>query len=169
MKRLALAIALLATSAACSSGGTAEQQPASAPPTTNEAMNAPTGALELAISQTCAPGSAPQCIPVNDEHILVVPTAFERAGVDSASDAKSSEKTDMITVNLDTAGATVASRMTAEASQAGEQTRLVVKVDDEIISAVRVQGELHNNQLVVALPPGTPTDKILESLNGPGE
>ncbi|MCT1435491.1 hypothetical protein [Dietzia maris] len=106
---------------------------------------------------------------MNDEHILVVPTAFERAGVDSASDAKSSEKTDMITVNLDTAGATVASRMTAEASQAGEQTRLVVKVDDEIISAVRVQGELRNNQLVVALPPGTPTDKILESLTGPGE
>ncbi|MCT1517274.1 hypothetical protein [Dietzia cercidiphylli] len=169
MKKLALAITLLATSAACSSGGTAEEQPASPPPSTNEAMNAPTGALELAVSQTCAPGSDPQCINVNDEHILVDPTAFERAGVDSASGAQPSEESDMITVNLDTAGATVASRMTAEASQAGEQTRLVMKVGDEIISAARVQGEFRNDQMLVALPPGAPTEEILKTLNEPGE
>ncbi|MDN5742981.1 MULTISPECIES: hypothetical protein [Dietzia] len=169
MKKLAIVMTLLAGSVACSSGGTAELQPASTPPTTNEATNAPAGALELAITQTCAPGSDPQCISVNGEHVLVVPAAFERAGVDSASNAQPSGESDTITVDLDRAGATVASRMTAEASQAGDQTRLVMKVGDEIISAVRVQDELRNDHMLVALPPGAPTEEILQSLNGPGE
>lgn len=169
MKKLALAITLLAALTACSSDGTGEEQPTSAPPTADEAMNATSGALELAISQTCAPGSDPQCIPINDEHILVVPTAFERAGVDSASGAPSSGASDMINVTLDSDGATLARRMTVEASQAGDQTRLVMKVGDVIVSAVRVQGEFRGDQMMVALPPDTSTEVILNNLNGPGK
>lgn len=169
MKKLALAITLLAALTACSSDGTGEEQPTSAPPTANEAMNATSGALELAISQTCAPGSDPQCIPINDEHILVVPTAFERAGVDSASGAPPSGASDMINVTFDSDGAAVARTMTVEASQSGDQTRLVMKVGDEIVSAVRVQGELQGDQMMVALPPDAATEEILNSLNGHGK
>lgn len=169
MKKLALAITLLAALTACTSDGTGEEQPTSAPPTANEAMNETSGALDLAISQTCAPGSDPQCIPFNDEHILVVPAAFERAGVDSASGEPTSGASDMINVTLDSDGANVARTMTVEASRAGDQARLVMKVGDEIVSAVRVQGELRGDQMMVALPPDADTEEILNSLNGPGK
>ncbi|WP_428201298.1 hypothetical protein [Dietzia natronolimnaea] len=74
----------------------------------------------------------------------------------------------MINVTLDNDGATVARKMTNEASQAGDQTRLVMKVGDEIVSAVRVQGELRGDQMMVAIPPGAATEEILNSLNGHG-
>ena len=116
MKKHALVITLLAALTACSPEGTDGEQPTSAPPAANEAATAASGTLELAISQTCAPGSDPQCIPLNDEHILVAPAAFERIGVDSASSAPSSGEFDMINVTLDNDGATVARKMTNEAS-----------------------------------------------------
>jgi hypothetical protein len=59
--------------------------------------------------------------------------------------------------------------MTVEASQSGDQTRLVMKVGDEIVSAVRVQGELQGDQMMVALPPDAATEEILNSLNGHGK
>ena len=168
MKKHALVITLLAALTACSPEGTDGEQPTSAPPAANEAATAASGTLELDISQTCAPGSDPQCIPLNDEHILVAPAAFERIGVDSASSAPSSGEFDMINVTLDNDGATVARKMTNEASQAGDQTRLVMKVGDEIVSAVRVQGELRGDQMMVAIPPGAATEEILNNLNGHG-
>ncbi|MDX2355365.1 hypothetical protein [Dietzia sp. PP-33] len=168
MKKIALAISLLAALTACSSDDTAGGG-STAPPPADEAGNTPQGALELAISQTCTPGSEPRCIPVNGEHVLVAPTAFERAGVDSASGAPPSGESDMITVTLDGDGTRVVSRMTAEATHAGDHSRLVMKVGDHIISSVRVRGELRSEQLQVALPPGAPTEDILEDLNGAGE
>lgn len=156
MKKLTLALTLLAALTACSSPGT-------------EASNATRGALELAVSQTCAPGSDPQCIPFYDEHILVVYSAFERAGVDSASGDPSTGESDMITVQLGSEGTPVVRRMTAEAMQAGEHARLVMKVGDDIVSAVRVQGELHGDHLQIALPPDASTEDILANLNGPAD
>ncbi|MFN3601539.1 MAG: hypothetical protein ACK4UY_09150 [Dietzia sp.] len=164
-----LALTLLATLTGCSSAGTVEEQSTTPPQTSNEASDATRGAVELAVSQTCAPGSDPQCIPFYGEHILVESSAFERAGVDLASSDPSSGELDMITVQLASDGTEVVRRMTAEALQGGDHARLVMKVGDDVISAVRVQGELHGDHLQVALPPDAPTEDILANLNGTAE
>lgn len=168
-KKLTLVISLLAALTGCSSDGSSEDNATTPPPASDDAVNATSGALELAVSQTCSPGSDPQCIPYYDEHILVVPTALERAAVESASGDPSAGEFDMITVQLDSAGTEVVQRMTAEALQAGDRTRLVMKVGDTVISAARVRGELRTDHMQVALPPDAPTQDILKNLNGPGE
>ena len=51
---------------------------------TGDSASATGGAIELAVSQTCADGADPQCVQVIGENV-VLPSSLERAGVKDAT------------------------------------------------------------------------------------
>ena len=54
---------------------------------TDDTASAPGGSIELAVSETCADETSPNCIAVDGEKI-VSPSAFERANVEDATIAE---------------------------------------------------------------------------------
>jgi hypothetical protein len=130
-----------------------------------EDEKAPTtgGGIEMAVSQTCDSGSLPECISVNGEYVMVVPSDFVRAGVEDAV-AVANGETSAVDVKFDSGGATVFQTSTAEAAQAGETARLVMKVGDTVLSAVAVPEALQSDSVLVALPPDASADELVDSI-----
>lgn len=50
---------------------------------------------------------------------------------------------------------------TTEASEGGEDARLVINVGDELVSAVRVAEPLPGGQITIALPDGFEADEFV--------
>lgn len=159
MWKLAAMAPLLLTLTACAGGGSAGEETTPAPLDNSSTESAP--ALEMAVSETCADDSNSQCVSINGESVLVIPSDFERVGVDTATSAGPSA----IDVTLNRDGAEIVQRLTTEALQASENARLVTKLDTDLLSAVRVQGTLHSEHLQIHISPGVDADSVLEKLN----
>lgn len=110
------------------------------------------GAIELAVSETCAADSAPECVDVNGEYVIVPDAGFSRAGVESVA-AAGDEAGNAVDVTLTSEGAAVLESATAEAAQAGDDARLVIKVGGEVFAAVAVAEPLEGEHFLLALPP----------------
>lgn len=82
------------------------------------------GTIELAVSETCATGSDPKCVPVGSGSI-VSPATFERAQVSSAVVAENQKNAVEVTFTDD--GAAIFGALTQQAAQAGPDSRLVFR------------------------------------------
>jgi len=121
------------------------------------------GAIELAVSETCVADSAPQCVAVNGEHVMVDAAGFSRAEVESVAVADD-QQGNAVEVTLSSDGATVLETATAEVAQAGDDARLVIKVGDEVLSAVAVAEALKSDHFLMALPSGTSAEEFIEKV-----
>lgn len=144
---------LLAMSGCSAAGGADESAPTSA------------GGIEMAVSQTCVSGSAPECVSVNGEYVMIVPSDFVHAGVDEAK-AVANGGTDAVDVRFDGEGARVLQIVTAEAAESGETARLVIKVADTVVSAVAVLEVLEGDSVLIALPLDESADQLIGMIQG---
>ena len=108
------------------------------------------GAVHLAASQTCTPGSVAECQAVGDEHVVVAPSEFTRVGVTTATPA--ADGSAAVEVVFDAEGAAAFLGASRQAADKGESGRLVLRVDDQVISAVRVPSAVAVTQLHISLP-----------------
>lgn len=139
---------LLALSACASAGAGANDKTSS---TTQ-------GAIEFAVSETCAEGSDAECVSVNGESITL-PSIFERAGVEAAAVAQG-EGQNAIDVTFTDDGAAVLHTLSEQA--AGGTARLVMQISDEIVAAVMVPEALEGKQLQIALSPEESAQEIVD-------
>ena len=109
------------------------------------------GAIELAVSQTCAASSDPQCVAVNGENV-VLPGAFERAGVGDAVVAEG-EGRNAVDVTFSEDGAVVFHALTEKAAGAGSTARLVMRIGGELKAAVVVMQAMEGDQVQIGLSP----------------
>jgi hypothetical protein len=109
------------------------------------------GAIELAVSQTCATSSGPQCVAVNGENV-VLPAVFERAGVGNAAVAEG-EGRNAVDVTFNQEGAVVFRALTEKAAGAGSTARLVMRIGGELKAAVVVMQAMENDQVQIGLSP----------------
>jgi hypothetical protein len=123
----------------------------------------PTGALELAVSETCVPDSARECVAVIGEHVLVSSADFVRAGVESVTVA-ADQPGNAVDVTFSSEGAAVLGNSTAEVAQAGDDARLVIKVGNEVIAAVAVAQPQNGDHVQMALPAEMSPDEFIERL-----
>jgi hypothetical protein len=119
------------------------------------------GAIELAVSETCAADSAPECVDVNGEYVMVPGAGFSRAEVESVA-AAGEEAGNAIDVTLTSEGAEVLESATTNAAQAGDDARLVIKVGGEVLSAVAVAEPLVGEHFLLALPPELSAEEFTE-------
>lgn len=117
----------------------------------------------MAISETCAEGSDPQCISVGEQYVLR-PSAFERAAVDDAAVADGNQQ-NAVEVTFSAEGATVLNMLTKKAAAAGEQARLVLKIGDSIRAAVIVPEALEGNQITILLSPDDSAQDVVSLLH----
>ncbi|WP_307370348.1 hypothetical protein [Microbacterium sp. W4I4] len=118
------------------------------------------GSIQLAITQTCDAGSDPQCIPVGDEH-LMRPSDFEEAAVETAV-ARNDDEQNAVDVTFTDEGAKVLNDLTTQASDAGTESRLLMKAGDEIVSAVSVMEPISGDQVTLGLSPQDDPDAVVE-------
>jgi len=121
------------------------------------------GSIEMAISETCPEGSESQCVTVNGESV-VMPTAFERAGVVDSSVADRGQN--VLDVTFDNEGAKVLHALTEEVAGAGESSRLVLKIGGELQAAVVVMEPLTGDQVQISLPPEDSAQKVVDRISG---
>lgn len=118
------------------------------------------GSVQLALSQKCGAGFDPQCIPVGDEH-LMRPSGFEEAAVETAV-ARNDDQQNSVDVTFTPRGAEVLKDLTTQANDAGADSRLLVKVGDEIVAAVSVMEPLSGDHVTLGLSPEDDPDAIVE-------
>ncbi|WP_216694780.1 hypothetical protein [Dietzia psychralcaliphila] len=159
MRMIAAMVPVLLTAAACTDGGGAGDEAESA--TSPGSPETSRAALEMAVFETCPQDWDSQCVSIHGENVLVDPSGFERVGVDVADQAVAGA----IEVTLDSGGAKAVRRMTAGASHAGENARLVTRVDTELLSAVRVRGEFRGERLQISIPQDVDAVAVAEKLN----
>lgn len=94
------------------------------------------GTIELAVSETCAEGSTPRCVSIGDQYVMS-PSTFESAGIEDAGVAENGGQS-AVDLTFTDDGADVLKSLTQEAARAGAEARLVMKVGDEMRSAVAV-------------------------------
>lgn len=107
------------------------------------------GAVQLAASQTCTPGSGPDCVSVGGEHIVVTASDFIRVGVVSATPAR--DGIPAIDVEFDAEGAMAFSQASKDVVEKGDGGRLVLRADEHVLGAVRVPSPLAPSELRIFL------------------
>lgn len=122
-----------------------------------------TGALELAVSETCVPDSTPECVAVNGEHVVVPSADFVRAGVESVTVA-ADQPGNAVDVTFSSEGAAVLGTTTAEVAQAGDEARLVIKVGNEVVAAVAVAQPQNGAHVQMALPAELSPEEFIEKV-----
>lgn len=142
-------LAVLALSA-CSSG-------------TDEASSEPGGMIEMAISETCTQPSDSQCVSVNDENVLL-PSAFEQAGVKDSSVAENGQNA--VDVTFDEDGTDVFHELTETTAEAGDSARLVIRIGGELQAAVVVMEALKGDHVQIALSPDDSAQEIVALIQG---
>jgi hypothetical protein len=135
----------------CSAGGGADGPTATA------------GAIEVAVSETCAADSTPECVAVNGEHVVVAAADFLRAEVEAVAVADD-QQGNAVDVTLSSEGAAVLETSTAEVAQAGDDARLVIKVGSEVLSAVAVPETLKGEHFLLALPGKLSAEEFIEKV-----
>ncbi|ANJ25987.1 SecDF P1 head subdomain-containing protein [Agromyces aureus] len=123
------------------------------------------GGIEMAVSQTCDAGSAPECVSVNGEYVTLIESDFARAGVETAK-AVEDGGTSAIEVRFDDDGAVVFQESTAEAAAAAGTARLVIRAGGEVLSAVTVVEPMQGDTAVIALPPGADAEELAAVIRG---
>ncbi|WP_163544753.1 hypothetical protein [Occultella kanbiaonis] len=145
---------LVLVASACSAGGAGDG------PTPT-----PTGgAIELAVAQSCTPGSGADCVPVNGEHVEVGAAEFSRAGVADAAAVPDAGDHDAVDLTFDPDGTAVLQDLSAQAVGAGDTARLVMRVGETLVSAAAVPEPLEEavGTVRIALPEGTSADDVVE-------
>jgi hypothetical protein len=145
---------LLLAMSGCSAAGGAD-----------ESARTSAGGIEMAVSQTCVSGTAPECVSVNGEYVMIVPSDFVHVGVDDA-EAVADGGTVAVDVRFDGEGAKVFQAFTAEAAETGETARLVIKVGDTVVSAVAVLEPWEGDSVLIALPPDESADRLIGVIQG---
>ncbi|WP_205827248.1 hypothetical protein [Microbacterium excoecariae] len=74
------------------------------------------------------------------------------------------EQENTLTLELTQNGVAVLETSTITVSEAGEGSRLLMKVGDAVISAVRVMEPLHGEQLIMRLPDGLDASAIADEI-----
>lgn len=114
------------------------------------------GSIQLALSTTCDAGSDPQCVPVGNDHVMR-PSSFENATVENAV-----AHSDSVDVTFTDNGTKVLHDLTTQASGAGDGSRLLVKVGDEIVAAVSVMEPLSGDHVTLGLSQERDPDALVE-------
>lgn len=122
------------------------------------------GGIELAVSRTCSPGSEPECVLVNGEHVTVIPSHFVRVGVEHAVAVADGEGNESIELRFDDEGTATLESSSAQVAGVGQDGRLVMKVGDRVLSAVRVPAALETSEVRIALPPDAGADAVIEHI-----
>lgn len=122
------------------------------------------GGIELAVSETCAKGSGPQCVSINDENVLL-PLGFERAGVEDTT-VLESDGQNTVDVRFSEEGAVVFHALTAKAAQAGDAARLVLKVGDDVLASVIVEQVLEGDHVQIGLAPDDSAQEVVDLIRG---
>lgn len=135
-------LSLLALVALAVSGCSAEVE-------SGEPAESSGGSIELAVSETCAEGSAPQCVPIDGQYVMS-PATFEPATVEEAAVAENDGQS-AVDLKFTEDGADVLKSLTEEAVQAGDDARLVMKIGDEMRSAVAVPGPVTGDAMTIPL------------------
>ena len=120
--------------------------------------------IELAISQTCVAGGAVQCISVNDEDI-VPPSSFEDADVQDADIVESNGQYS-VHVTFTDAGGKVLNTVSAQAADAGNGTRMVLKARGWIIGAPVALAPLEGREVSIAVSPNDSAQDLLDAILG---
>ena len=119
------------------------------------------GSLDVAVSQICAENSEPRCTLVNGEYVLVVPSDFTRAGVDSAVVANSNQS-DVVDVRFDADGAEVLQFASAAVAGAGSDARLVLRAGDQVFAALTVPEALAGDEVQIAPSSTVSAERLVE-------
>ena len=118
------------------------------------------GAVELAISETCADTAVEGCVSTAGDSVTL-PTDFERVGVTEAV-AVDEGGQNAVGLTLSVDGATTLAAVTQRVADAGPDARLVVKIGDDLLSAVRVVDDVRTDFVVVALPSSENPDDVID-------
>lgn len=143
-------LAVLALSA-CSAGGA------------DESSTDTGGSIEMAISEVCAEASYSECVSVNGTSVLL-PSAFEQAGVTNARVADGSQNA--VEVTFDQGGAEILHSLTEKAAEAGDTARLVIRIGGELQAAVVVMEALEGDQAQIGLAPDENAQDIVDLIRG---
>ena len=150
--RLSLVVLVVLALSGCSAGVGA-----------SDTASANGGAIELAVSQTCADGADPQCVQVNGEDV-VLPSAFERAGAEDATIAEG-EGQNTVDVTFTEDGAVVFNALTVKAVQAGDSARLIIKIGGEIQAAVVVMDALKGDHVQIGVSRDDNAQRIVDLIH----
>jgi hypothetical protein len=101
-------------------------------------------------------------VAINGEHVLVTDGAFQNVGVKAV--AAEDGQSDAVTLELTEDGAAVLTATTTEASEAGEDARLVIKVGDDVLSAVKVAEPLRDDHVTIGLPSDVAAEEFAEKI-----
>ena len=121
------------------------------------------GMIRVAVSETCAEGSSPECASING-HFVVLPASFERAGVEDAVVAGGGGQ-NAVDVTFTEEGAAVFAALTEEAAQAGGDARLVLKIGDEIRATVTVMEPLGGDSVMIALSQDDSAQEVVDLIS----
>lgn len=149
--RLSLVVLVVFALGGCSAAGA------------GDTASATGGAVELAVSETCADRADPQCVLVNGENV-VLPSAFERAGVEDATIAEG-EGQNAVDVTFNEDGAVVLNALTEKAAQAGDSARLVIRIGGEIQAAVMVMQALEGDHVQISISPDDSAQEIVDLIH----
>ncbi|HEX5969779.1 MAG TPA: hypothetical protein VFY88_14975 [Intrasporangium sp.] len=120
--------------------------------------------MQFAVSPTCIPGSGADCEAVGDEHVVINPSDFARAGVTTAAPADDSSAA--VDVVFDSEGAAAFSKASSEVAQKGDGARLVLAVDDQVLSAVRVPSPVEVTKMRIVLPGHLHAEDVARRITG---
>jgi hypothetical protein len=119
--------------------------------------------IELAVAETCAEGSEPECTAVGGEWVIL-PSTFEQAAVEDAAVSDAPQR-NAVDVTFSAEGASVLNALTDQAAQAGAEARLVFKVGDDLLAAVAVMEALEGDQVTIALSPDDDPQRIADLIH----
>ncbi|PFG29515.1 hypothetical protein [Paramicrobacterium agarici] len=112
------------------------------------------------MSETCVEGSSPECISVNGTNVLL-PSEFDQAGVADATVVEDTEQSAVdVTFNED--GAVIFHSLSKEAARAGDEARLVIKIGDEVLTAVMVMQAMESDHVQLGLSPDDNAQEIVD-------
>ena len=151
-RKISLAVLAVLALSACSTGVGASETP-----------SATGGAIELSVAEVCAKGSDPKCVSVKGENV-VLPSAFERAGVEDATAAEG-QGPNTVDVTFTKEGATVLHTLTEKAARAKDSARLVLKVGGEIQSVVTVMEAVDNGRVQIGFSPDISAQEAIDLIH----
>jgi len=98
---------------------------------------------------------------VNGENV-VLPSAFERAGVEDATIAEGQNAVD---VTFDKAGAVVFQTLADKAVQGGDSMRLMIKIGGQIQAAVVVMEVSEGDQVQISASPDKSAQELVDLIH----
>lgn len=121
------------------------------------------GVIEIAATSTCLADSSTDCVEVNGKHVLVTDGAFQDVDVKAVT-AADGQPGNAVTLELTQDGVAVLTATTTEASEAGSDARLVIKVGGEVVSAMNVAEPLRDDHVTIALPADVDAEEFAEEI-----